>query len=87
MPPAFFALVILERVSLFAQVSLDWDPSVSCFLPLLDDRYAPPRSAFSHGGEGLPFFCPDWPETMILPTLASHVAWDERDMALCPAID
>jgi hypothetical protein len=37
-----------DRVSLFAQASLDCDLPISSFLLSLDDRYTPPCSSFIH---------------------------------------
>jgi hypothetical protein len=86
MPPALFALVILERrVSLFAQATMDHNPPMLDCPPLLG-QYVPPHSAFySWDGVWLTV-CLGWPGIVIPQISAFCIAWDDKHTPSGPAI-
>jgi hypothetical protein len=76
-PPAFFCFgYFWGRVSLYAQASVDCDPTSFVSLHSWDDRHAPPCPSFSvqMGPDGLSPPHPGWPQTVILPNSASRLA-------------
>jgi hypothetical protein len=74
MPPAFFALVILELESHFLS-QLAWIIILLFYTswPHWDDRCAPPHPAISWDGV-LKTVCQGWPGTAIFQNLVSQIA-------------
>jgi hypothetical protein len=75
-----------DRVSLFAQASLDHSPMLRFPLSLGWQTLAPMPNFFLLRWGLANVFCSGWSETMILPLLAFSVAWDERHVSLCSAV-
>lgn len=78
-----FALVILDRVSPFAQVSL-YHNSIYASHSSLDDRCVPLHSQFSVL-LGSHKFCQGWPRTMILPLSDYHVPEYRQEPSASPS--
>jgi hypothetical protein len=70
MPPALFAMVILEIDScFFAQAGLDCNPPILHFPQYWNDGHEP-QQLFSFEMESHKIFCPGWAGTLILPISA-----------------